>query len=68
MSANPKKTLLIRNGTLIDGSGKAAARNDAVVIEGNRIENVGALPPTLRSRIAATCRWSTRPGSGSCRA
>jgi imidazolonepropionase-like amidohydrolase len=44
MSAN-KKTLVIRNGTLIDGSGLAAARNDAIVIEGNRIKSVGALPP-----------------------
>jgi imidazolonepropionase-like amidohydrolase len=39
-----KKTLVIRNGTLIDGSGKPSARNDAIVVEGNRIKNVGALP------------------------
>ena len=39
-----KKTLVIRNGTLIDGSGKPSARNDAVVVEGNRIKSVGALP------------------------
>jgi N-acyl-D-aspartate/D-glutamate deacylase len=37
-----KKTLVIRNGTLIDGSGKPSARNDAVVIENNRIKSVGA--------------------------
>ena len=45
-------TLVIRNGTLIDGSGKAAARNDAIVIEGNKIKSVGALPPdvTLEDR------------------
>ena len=43
-----KKTLVIRNGTLIDGSGQAAARNDAIVIEGNRIKSVGALPPDVR--------------------
>ena len=42
-----KKTLVIRNGTLIDGSGKPAQRNDAIVIEGNRIKSVGALPPTF---------------------
>jgi imidazolonepropionase-like amidohydrolase len=47
MSANAKKTLLIRNGILIDGSGSPAARNDAVVIEGNRIKSVGALPPDV---------------------
>jgi imidazolonepropionase-like amidohydrolase len=46
MSAAPK-TLVIRNGTLIDGSGKAASRNDAIVIEGNRIKSVGALPPDV---------------------
>jgi imidazolonepropionase-like amidohydrolase len=46
MSAEPR-TLVIRNGTLIDGSGKAASRNDAIVIEGNRIKSVGALPPDL---------------------
>ena len=47
MSAE-KKTLVIRNGMLIDGSGQAAARNDAIVIEGNRIKSVGALPPDIR--------------------
>jgi len=44
MSAASKKTLVVRNGTLIDGSGRPAARNDAIVIEGNRIRSVGALP------------------------
>src|ERR1700731_3022496 len=39
-----KKTLVIRNGTLIDGSGKPSARNDAIVVEGNRIKSVGTLP------------------------
>jgi imidazolonepropionase-like amidohydrolase len=47
MSALGKKTLLIRNGTLIDGSGGPAVRNDAIVIEGNRIKSIGALPPDL---------------------
>src|ERR1700694_842240 len=42
-----KKTLLIRNGTLIDGSGSPAGRNDAIVIDGNRIKSVGALPPDV---------------------
>ena len=35
------KTLVIRNGNLIDGSGKPTARNEAIVIEGNRIKSVG---------------------------
>src|SRR5262249_50402448 len=46
ISAAPK-TLVIRNGTLIDGSGKAASRNDTIVIEGNKIKSVGALPPDV---------------------
>src|SRR5262249_43423731 len=47
MSAARKKTLVVRNGILIDGSGRPAARNDAIVIEGNRIRSVGALPPDV---------------------
>jgi N-acyl-D-aspartate/D-glutamate deacylase len=39
---------VIRNGHLIDGSGNPTARNDAVVIEGNRIKCVGALPPDIQ--------------------
>src|SRR5580693_8076151 len=38
------KTLVIRNGTLIDGSGKPSSRNDAIVVEGNRVKSVGAPP------------------------
>src|ERR1700751_4391337 len=47
MTTASHKTLVVRNGTLIDGSGKPAARNDAIVIEGNRIRSVGALPPDV---------------------
>ena len=46
MSANGK-TLVIRHGTLIDGTGEPASPNDAVVIQGNRIASVGQLPPDL---------------------
>src|ERR1700754_2014515 len=48
MPAANKKTLVVRNGTLIDGSGKPSARNDAIVIEGNRIKSVGPLPPDVQ--------------------
>src|ERR1700684_731392 len=41
------KTLVIRNGTLIDGSGKRPTRSDAIVIEGNRIKSIGVLPPDI---------------------
>ena len=44
MPISESKTLVIRNGTLIDGSGAAAAANTAVVIQGNRISSVGELP------------------------
>src|SRR5215468_8446305 len=64
MSVGAKKTLVIRNGTLIDGSGQAATRNDAIVVDGNRIRSVGALPPdvTLEDRknvevIDAAGQW-----------
>lgn len=40
-------TIVVRNGTLIDGSGAAARRNDTIVIEGNRIKHIGALPPDI---------------------
>lgn len=41
------KTLVIRNGQLIDGSGKPTCPNDAIVVEGNTIKSVGALPPDV---------------------
>jgi len=52
MASSGPKTTVIRNGTLIDGTGKPARRNEAIVIEGNRIKSVGALPPevTLEDR------------------
>ncbi len=48
MTARDKKTLVVRNGNLIDGSGAPTGRNDAIVIEGNRIKSVGALPPDVQ--------------------
>jgi imidazolonepropionase-like amidohydrolase len=42
------KTLVIRNGVLIDGTGAAPQENDAIVIEGNRIKSVGKLPDEIR--------------------
>ena len=47
MSTNDAKTTIIRNGTLIDGTGQPAAHNDAVVVQGNRILSVGAVPPEI---------------------
>ena len=47
MSNNSVKTTIIRNGTLIDGTGQPAAQNEAVVIQGNRILSVGSVPPQV---------------------
>lgn len=44
MGANGTKTIVIQNGTLIDGSGNPPRPNDAIVIEGNRIRSTGRLP------------------------
>jgi imidazolonepropionase-like amidohydrolase len=41
------KMLVIRHGTLIDGSGDPPVANEALVIEGDRIGSVGPLPGSL---------------------
>jgi imidazolonepropionase-like amidohydrolase len=48
MTAASKKTIVVRNGTLIDGSGQPAACNDAIVVEGNKIKSVGTLPADVQ--------------------
>ena len=64
MSTNGAKTTIIRNGTLINGTGQPAAQNDAVVVQGNRILSVGAVPPQINvedrehvETIDATDKW-----------
>jgi len=47
MSTNGNKTTVIRNGTLIDGTGNPSTGNDAIVVEGNRITSVGPVPAGL---------------------
>jgi imidazolonepropionase-like amidohydrolase len=63
MSASSKR-LVIKGGTLIDGTGAPAAPNEFLVIADNRIESVGALPPAVELRdannvevIDATGQW-----------
>ncbi len=55
MSARLNKTIVISNGTLIDGNGKPQVQNQAIVIQGNRIESIGRLPgdvkPEDRDRV-----------------
>ncbi len=48
-STGTDRTLVIRDGTLIDGSGRPPVANDALVIEGHRIKSVGRLAESLRS-------------------
>ena len=64
MSTNGVHTMIIRNGTLIDGTGQPAAQNDTVVVQGNRILSVGAVPPQIDvedrenvETIDATDKW-----------
>src|SRR5215470_11351258 len=40
MSTAPSR-LLIKNGTLIDGSGRDPAKNSLIAVEGNRITQIG---------------------------
>lgn len=47
MSSNGQSTIVIRNGTLIDGTGGPPSIEEAIVIEGNRIRSVGAIPAGL---------------------
>src|SRR3954471_1973938 len=57
------KTLVILNGTLIDGTGSAPVANKALVISGNRVRGVGALPAGVDTRdrnvttIDASGQW-----------
>lgn len=48
MPSHSDTILVIRHGTLIDGTGRPAVDNDALVIEGNRIRSIGPLPPDIR--------------------
>jgi imidazolonepropionase-like amidohydrolase len=64
MPTKESKTLVIRNGTLIDGSGAPAVENTTVVVQGNRIASVGELPVGVNLEdtgnvdlIDATGRW-----------
>jgi imidazolonepropionase-like amidohydrolase len=47
MGSQGKHTLVIQNGTLIDGSGNPPTLNQAMVIVGNRIKSIGPLPEDL---------------------
>ena len=47
MGSQGKQTLVIQNGTLIDGAGNPPTLNQAMVIEGNRITHIGPLPEDL---------------------
>lgn len=64
MSSNGTRTLVIRHGTLIDGSGNPPSPNEAIVIVGNRIHSMGSIPEDVRLEdqehvqvIDATGQW-----------
>ena len=61
MSANGR-SMVIRGGTLIDGTGVPASESDAVVIEGNRVSSVGALPPGVN--LENTGKYEIIDGAG----
>src|SRR4029453_16444169 len=48
MGTQSKQTIVISNGTLIDGTGNSPARNEAIVIQGNRIKSTGRLPGDIK--------------------
>jgi imidazolonepropionase-like amidohydrolase len=48
MSSAGQRTIVISNGTLIDGTGKSPARNEAIVVQGNRIKSTGRLPADIK--------------------
>ena len=48
MPSHSTHTLVIRHGTLIDGAGRPAVANDALVVEGKRIRSIGRLPEDVR--------------------
>ena len=64
MGSQGKQTLVIQNGTLINGSGNPPTLNQAMIIEGNRIKHIGPLPEELlhgdrddMAIIDATGKW-----------
>ena len=64
MSNNGKQTIVISNGSLIDGAGNSPTRNEAIVIQGNRIKSIGRLPGDIKLEdrdkvevIDAAGRW-----------
>ena len=64
MASNGVKQIVIRNGTLIDGTGQAPTHNDAIVIEGKRIRSIGQLPGDVKLEdqnnvhvVDATGQW-----------
>src|SRR5262249_22947674 len=64
MSSHNTQTLVIQHGALIDGAGRPAVANEAIVIEGNRIRSIGRLPADIRVEdqdtvhvIDATGQW-----------
>jgi dihydroorotase/N-acyl-D-amino-acid deacylase len=60
-TAPPEYDLLIRNGTIIDGSGRAGIRGD-VAIKGDRIERIGKLTRVTATRVINATGKVVAPG------
>ncbi|MCP4751633.1 MAG: amidohydrolase family protein [Proteobacteria bacterium] len=53
--------LAIKNGMVMDGSGKPAARAD-VIVQGDRIADVGSFPEAQAHKIVDAKGWTVAPG------
>jgi len=56
MAGADRKTLVIRNSTLIDGLGRPPVESDCLMIEGTRIRSVGPLPAGIELRDSKSVR------------
>jgi N-acyl-D-aspartate/D-glutamate deacylase len=61
----PQYDLLIRNGRIVDGSGRAAYVAD-VAIKGDRIAKIGKLSQATATKILDAQGLVVAPGSSTC--
>src|SRR5262245_8141356 len=61
LAADPEYDLLIRNGTVVDGSGNPWFRGD-VAVRGDRVVAVGRVPPGAAARTIDAAGLVVAPG------
>ncbi|HYJ87700.1 MAG TPA: hypothetical protein VEW46_16675, partial [Pyrinomonadaceae bacterium] len=59
--STPEFDLLIKNGTIIDGSGRAGSRAD-LAVKGDRIVSIGRLPNAQAKRVIDATGMVVSPG------